>query len=94
MSAEAAAMAALTLEEDPAIGKLRDLLNRKMRVMIADGRVFVGIFMCIDKGLNMVLSGAEEYTADERRFAGLVMIPGKYIVRAEAEDYEASDVYS
>ncbi|KAI9330474.1 hypothetical protein DFJ73DRAFT_858633 [Zopfochytrium polystomum] len=77
-------MAALALEEDPAIGKLRDLLNRRMRVMIADGRVFVGIFMCIDKGLKH----------DERRFAGLVMIPGKYIVRAEAEDYEASDVYS
>ncbi|KAJ3214895.1 hypothetical protein HDU67_001097 [Dinochytrium kinnereticum] len=85
---------------------LRDLLNQKARITATDGRVFVGVFMCLDKERNLILSGTEEFKAGEaratlppfliappsfapkgeRRFVGLIMVPGKHIVKAEIED--------
>ncbi|KAJ3309064.1 hypothetical protein HDU76_003742, partial [Blyttiomyces sp. JEL0837] len=47
--------------DHPLVAKLRDMLNLKTRVMITDGRVFTGIFMCVDKDKNIILSGAEEF---------------------------------
>jgi small nuclear ribonucleoprotein (snRNP)-like protein len=47
--------------EDAIITSLRALLGLKMRILASDGRVFQGVFMCIDKGRNIVLSGCEEY---------------------------------
>ncbi|KAJ3159739.1 N-alpha-acetyltransferase 38, NatC auxiliary subunit [Geranomyces michiganensis] len=65
--------------------KLASLLNERMRITISDGRVFVGYFMCIDRSRNTILAAADEFKNDERRFVGLIMIPGNHLVKAEIE---------
>ncbi|KAJ3181744.1 N-alpha-acetyltransferase 38, NatC auxiliary subunit [Geranomyces variabilis] len=65
--------------------KLTSLLNARMRITISDGRVFVGYFMCIDRGRNTILAAADEFKNEERRFVGLIMIPGNHLVKAEIE---------
>ncbi|KAK9739019.1 hypothetical protein K7432_018413 [Basidiobolus ranarum] len=49
--------------------------------------------MCIDKGKNIILSQTDEYRGDEKRFVGLVMIPGQHLVQVEIENLEVSDKY-
>ncbi|KAJ3043803.1 hypothetical protein HDV00_004211 [Rhizophlyctis rosea] len=74
------------IPDHPDVAKLRTYLSRKCRITASDGRVFVGHFMCIDKGRNIILSGTEESNKfGEKRFLGLVMIPGKHLVKAEME---------
>ncbi|CAG8679086.1 14413_t:CDS:2 [Funneliformis caledonium] len=79
--------------ETPKIKQLRSYLNLQIRITASDGRIFNGIFMCIDKYKNIILSQTEEVRDDERRFVGLVMIPGKHIFKAEIEDLD-SDIYT
>ncbi|KAJ3346393.1 hypothetical protein HDU83_003126 [Entophlyctis luteolus] len=45
----------------PAIKELQEHLGTKARIQATDGRVFTGVFMCIDKYRNVVLTGAEEF---------------------------------
>ncbi|KAI8621343.1 hypothetical protein BC830DRAFT_249730 [Chytriomyces sp. MP71] len=73
----------------PEISELTSFLGTKARVAASDGRVFTGVFMCIDKQKNVILSGAEELSVgvdeetgekkDERRYVGLIMVPGKHM---------------
>ncbi|KAJ3101153.1 N-alpha-acetyltransferase 38, NatC auxiliary subunit [Phlyctochytrium planicorne] len=65
---------------------LSELLNLKARITTTDKRAFVGIFICVDKDRNIILTGTDEFKAGERRFVGMVMIPGKHIIKAEIED--------
>ncbi|KAI8592587.1 small nuclear ribonucleoprotein family member-like protein [Geranomyces variabilis] len=71
--------------------KLASLLNERMRITISDGRVFVGYFMCIDRDRNTILAAADEFKNDERRFVGLIMIPGNHLVKAEVEAVAADE---
>ncbi|CAG8740884.1 32679_t:CDS:2, partial [Racocetra persica] len=64
------------------------------KITASDGRVFLGTFMCIDKYKNIILSQTEEFRSDEKRFVGLVMIPGKHLVKAEIEDLDLSPHYT
>ncbi len=73
-----------------ALAMLRSTLNQFYRITIQDGRIFIGCFVCIDKGKNMVLANTEEFlpgAADKTkgRFVGLVMIPWRWVVKAEVE---------
>lgn len=70
-------------EDTPAVARLRSLLNEKFRVEIVDGRAFQGAFVCVDKEKNIILAGSEEFRNEEKRFVGLVMIPGKHIVKMD-----------
>lgn len=45
---------------------LKDTLYETYRVTAIDGRTFIGSFICVDKGLNIILSQAEEFLPDER----------------------------
>ncbi|TPX59142.1 hypothetical protein PhCBS80983_g02671 [Powellomyces hirtus] len=65
--------------------KLQSMLNQRIRISITDGRVFIGYFMCIDKGRNVILASTEEFKDDERRFVGLIMIPGAHLTKVEVE---------
>ncbi|OAD79409.1 hypothetical protein PHYBLDRAFT_139438 [Phycomyces blakesleeanus NRRL 1555(-)] len=76
------------------IQRLRTYLNFKTRIQISDGRTFIGVFMCVDKDKNIILAHAEEFRGDEKRLVGLVMIPGKHLVKVEAENMNADDLYS
>ncbi|ORX88536.1 hypothetical protein K493DRAFT_236290 [Basidiobolus meristosporus CBS 931.73] len=84
------------------IRTLRSYLNLKARIKATDGRIFLGTFMCIDKDKNIILAQTDEYRGvsppppvylEEKRFVGLVMIPGKHLVKVEIEDLEVSDKY-
>ena len=69
--------------------KIRDLLNRRLRVSVQDGRIIIGTFVCVDPDCNMILSQCNEYTpdaledSDVPRRLQLAMIPGKYATRIE-----------
>ncbi|KAL1936230.1 hypothetical protein VTP01DRAFT_364 [Rhizomucor pusillus] len=74
------------------IRQLRSYLNFKARITISDGRVFIGTFVCTDKEKNIILAHTEEFRGDEKRLVGLVMIPGKHLVKAETEDLECKPI--
>ncbi|KAA1076014.1 hypothetical protein PGT21_032200 [Puccinia graminis f. sp. tritici] len=67
---------------------LRGLLGHEMRVEIVDGRIFEGIFVCLDKPVNLVLDQALESlsnnTASTPRDVGLILIPIRHIIRVQA----------
>ncbi|KAJ3300666.1 hypothetical protein HK104_008600 [Borealophlyctis nickersoniae] len=71
--------------QDP-IETLRARLSSRTRISCSDGRTFIGHFMCTDKEKNIVLAGTEEFKHGERRFVGLIMIPGKYLDKIEMEE--------
>lgn len=48
---------------EKAVSLLRGYLNKRMRVVISDGRVIDGNFLCTDKDRNMVLGNCEEYSS-------------------------------
>ncbi|KAI9361431.1 hypothetical protein BD770DRAFT_383397 [Pilaira anomala] len=76
------------MAESDKIKKLESYLNFKSRVKITDGRTFIGTFVCIDKQKNIILAHTEEFRGAEKRMVGLVMIPGKHLVKIETEDLE------
>lgn len=63
----------------PGRAKLQLWLYRSMRIVMTDGRILVGIFLCTDSDANVILGVCSEYTKDggDERMLGLVMVPGK-----------------
>ena len=47
--------------QSQAVSSLTSLLNQPLRVTIIDRRTFIGTFICIDRGCNIILSNAEEF---------------------------------
>ncbi|CAG8561026.1 5481_t:CDS:2 [Diversispora eburnea] len=82
------------MTDTPKIRQLRSYLNLRSRITVSDSRLFFGTFMCIDKYKNIILAQTEEYREAEKRFVGLIMIPGKHIVKIEIEDLELSTDYT
>ena len=88
-----------TTSNDPAqeaesVTRIRDLLQRILRVFISDGRIFIGTFVCTDKARNLILTNTEEFKLGDvqhGRYVGMIMIPWKYILRVEAETEHAED---
>ncbi|KAI8640873.1 hypothetical protein BD408DRAFT_313262, partial [Parasitella parasitica] len=63
------------------------------RIRITDGRIFIGTFVCIDKEKNIILAHTEELRGgSKKRLVGLVMIPGKHIVKIETEDLDVPSI--
>jgi len=69
-----------------------------VQITVADGRVLVGNFICLDKQGNVILDQTvERYAVDgktEEAFLGQVLVPAKQRVGCELEilDAERSDV--
>ena len=75
-------------EVSDAHAKLSQWLNKSLKVTISDGRILVGVFVCVDRDINLIIGNCNEYLSEEEmeqgvdaRFLGLAMIPGKHIVR-------------
>ncbi|CEG70932.1 hypothetical protein G6F70_000682 [Rhizopus microsporus] len=83
-----------TAVDTPRIQQLASYLNFQARITITDGRIFIGTFMCVDKQKNVILANTKEYRGAEERLVGLVMIPGKHLVKMETEDLEVSPLYT
>lgn len=88
--------------QTPAVALLRSYLSKLMRIVITDGRIFIGMFACIDKDRNLVLVNTEEFRVtnepqnpnDRGRYVGMVMIPWQHVVSAEVEAEFEDDVYT
>lgn len=63
----------------PGRAKLQLWLYRSMRIVMTDGRILIGIFLCTDSDANVILGVCSEYTKNggDERMLGLVMVPGK-----------------
>ncbi|KAF2858442.1 hypothetical protein K470DRAFT_259856 [Piedraia hortae CBS 480.64] len=68
-------------------------LDKKLHIETKDGRIFIGDFKCTDGELNTILSIAQEIRKDadtgekSKRFVGLIVVPGREIVKIEVEGY-------
>lgn len=62
----------------PGRAKLQLWLYRSMRIVMTDGRILIGIFLCTDSDANVILGVCSEYTKSggDERMLGLVMVPG------------------
>ncbi|PWN21971.1 hypothetical protein BCV69DRAFT_238995, partial [Microstroma glucosiphilum] len=63
-----------------------DFINQTVRVTIPDGRIFEGTFLCVDDGMNIILSQTNELRVEDggsesSRFVGMVMIKGDDVVK-------------
>lgn len=63
-----------------------DFINQTVRVTIPDGRIFEGTFLCVDDGMNIILSQTNELRIEDggtesSRFVGMVMIKGEDVVK-------------
>lgn len=73
--------------------KLKNWLNKSMKIQMTDGRTLIGIFLCTDRDRNVILGSCEEYLKppksnqkkEEPRILGLAMIPGHHIVSIEVD---------
>ncbi|OAV92196.1 hypothetical protein PTTG_03721 [Puccinia triticina 1-1 BBBD Race 1] len=73
---------------------LRGLLGHELRVEIIDGRIFEGVFVCLDKPVNLVLDHALESLSDDphaARDVGLILIPIRHIIRVQAPSKSLTD---
>lgn len=62
----------------PGRAKLQLWLYRSMRIVMTDGRILIGIFLCTDSDANVILGVCSELTqnGEDERMLGLVMVPG------------------
>lgn len=87
----------------PGAVKLRNWLNKSLRIKMSDGRVLIGIFLCTDRDANVILGSCSEFLPEseeqgtstsskppneEPRMLGLVMVPGKHIVSVAVDRME------
>lgn len=73
----------------PGRAKLQLWLYRSMRIVMTDGRILIGIFLCTDSDANVILGVCSEYTKNggDERMLGLVMVPGKQLNSREKMNF-------
>jgi len=59
---------------------LEKTLNRKMSLLLKDGRTLEGTLTGYDEYMNLVLEETEERTEDQRRRLGTVVLRGNNVI--------------
>lgn len=71
----------LKLSEDPR-ERLRFFLGKVLRVVITDGRIIVGVFVCTDRDCNIILENSWEYTSErEGKFYFILFFITRFFIR-------------
>ncbi|ETV73756.1 hypothetical protein H257_11450 [Aphanomyces astaci] len=73
------------------------LLDQVLRVEITDGRILVGLFHCLDKDKNLILTETTEYRYANNhvkqddsptpsvRSLGMTLIPGRHVLKVSRQ---------
>jgi len=80
-------------DEEKNLRFLKSLLNKTLKIQLSDLRVVIGVFLCTDRDSNVILGQCQEFANegqiydddDNSRMLGLAMVPGKHIVKLEAD---------
>merc|ERR1719378_1786417 len=62
-------------ETPPGVSLLKSWLNKNMKVLMSDGRVLVGIFLCTDRAGNVIIGSCNEYTGDPDKDPECDLVP-------------------
>lgn len=65
-----------TEQEREALVQARKLLYKRFKVVVKDGRVLIGEFLCIDKQANLILGNTyQQVQGEKERPIGQVLVP-------------------
>eukprot|EP00094_Tigriopus_californicus_P011098 TCALIF_10709-PA protein Name:"Similar to naa38 N-alpha-acetyltransferase 38, NatC auxiliary subunit (Danio rerio)" AED:0.36 eAED:0.38 QI:118/0/0.5/1/0/0/2/0/167 len=79
-------------QSSPGRALLRSWLNKHLKVVLSDGRILVGVFLCTDQNANVILGSCTESTPEqsegsEPRILGLAMVPGRHILSVHVDEF-------
>jgi small nuclear ribonucleoprotein (snRNP)-like protein len=58
---------------------VQDLLGKKLKIEVIDGRTLIGIFISLDRDGNIILSETVSIVLNFKRFIGCVLITSLHI---------------
>ncbi|OQR75502.1 LSM domain-containing protein 1-like [Tropilaelaps mercedesae] len=76
-------------------------INKSLKITMSDGRILVGVFLCVDRDCNVIVGNCSEYLNEadlelwaDARILGLALVPGRHIVRICEDTYRVEQAYS